>query len=345
VTADRRPDRRWTRVLRAAHVAAGACLVAAAAPASAAPLATPAPAAGPSTAPIGQAAPYLTLGWGDPPSPPTVMAATGIRQFTLAFVLAGRGCLPLWDGSRPLLGGPDAASIGAIRAAGGDVSVSAGGWSGRKLGTACRTPAALASAYEQVVDAYGLRAFDVDIEHGEFTSARVRLRVVTALAELQAARPGVRITVTFGTGPTGPDADGRSLIADAAGIGFQPYAWTIMPFDFGAPVADMGATTVAAAEGLRADLVAAYDETPTAAYAHLGISSMNGMTDETDEVVSAADFQTVLAYAQANHIARLTFWMVDRDRSCPKGVAPGNTCSGIAQADWAFTALDAQFTG
>jgi hypothetical protein len=334
---------------RAALVTAGACLVAGAAPAAAGPLASSArstgPTAGPTAAPIGQAAPYLTLGWGDPPSPTALMATTGIRQYTLAFVLAGHGCVPLWDGSRPLSGGTDAASIAAIRAAGGDVSVSAGGWSGRKLGTACRTSAALASAYEQVVDAYGLRAFDVDIEHGEFTSARVRLRVVTALAALQVSRPGVRITVTFGTSPTGPDALGRSLIADAAALGFQPYAWTIMPFDFGVPVADMGTTTVAAAEGLRADLEAAYGESAAAAYAHLGISSMNGVTDESDEVVSAADFQTILGYAQVNHIARLTFWMVDRDRTCPVGVSPGDTCSGIAQADGAFTALDARFTG
>ncbi len=196
-----------------------------------------------------------------------------------------------------------------------------------------------------MVDAYGLRAIDIDIEHGEFTNARVRLRVVAALAQVQAARPGLAITVTFGTTPTGPDADGRSLIADAAGSGFQPSAWTIMPFDFGVPVSDMGATTVAASEGLHADLVAAYGESSAAAYAHLGISSMNGRTDEADETVSAADFQTILTYAQANHLARLTFWMANRDRPCPTGVAPGNTCSGIAQSDWAFTALTARFAG
>ena len=344
MTAHRRGDHRRSRIGHAALVAVGACLVAASVPASAAPR-TPSALISLPAAPVGQAAPYLTLGWGDPPSPTAVMSATGIRQYTLAFVLAGRGCVPMWDGDRPLLGGADGASISAIRAAGGDVSVSAGGWSGRKLGSVCRTPAALASAYGQVVDAYGLRAFDVDIEHGEFTSARVRLRVVTALAELQAARPDLRITVTFATSPTGPDADGRSLVADAARIGFQPFAWTIMPFDFGVPVADMGATTVAAAEGLRADLESAYGESPSAAYAHLGISSMNGVTDEADEVVSVGDFRTILGYARTNHIARLTFWMVNRDRSCPTGVAPGDTCSGIAQADGAFTALDAQFAG
>jgi hypothetical protein len=299
----------------------------------------------PAPPPVGPTAPYLALGWGDPPSPTAVMATTGIRTFTLAFMLAGRGCTPLWDGSRPLLGGSDAASIAAIRADGGDVAVSFGGWSGRKLGTVCHTAAALETAYQQVVDTYDLQAIDIDIEHGEFTSARTRLRVVTALAALQAARPDLRITVTFATTPTGPDAHGRSLLSDAAAVGFQPYAWTIMPFDFGAPEPDMGATTIAAAEGLHADLMATYGESSASAYAHLGISTMNGQTDESDETVSVADFQTILAYAQSNHLARLTFWMVNRDRACPSGVAPGNTCSGIAQADDEFTTLDAGFAG
>ncbi|MGD0880357.1 MAG: chitinase [Acidimicrobiales bacterium] len=306
---------------------------------------SPAPVASAATAPVGQAAPYLTLGWGDPPLPTAVMAATGIRDFTLAFILAGHGCVPLWDGTRPLLGSSDAASVAAIRAAGGDVSVSFGGWSGKKLGTVCSTPAALAAAYGKVVSAYGLQAIDIDIEHGEFTSAATRKRVVAALAELQATDPPLQISITFGTTPTGPDADGTSLIHDAAVLGFQPYAWTIMPFDFGAPESDMGATSVAAAQGLHDDLMAAYGESSSAAYAHMGISSMNGRTDETDETVSLADFQTILTYAQDNHLARLTFWMVDRDRPCPAGTAPGNTCSGIAQAPYAFTALDARFQG
>ncbi len=345
MAAARQRQRGSSRVRSAVRVVATAA-VALIVPAASSVLAaapTGAPAASAAVAPVGQAAPYLTLGWGDPPPPTAVMAATGIHDFTLAFVLAGHGCVPLWDGSRPLLGGSDAASIAAIRAAGGDVSVSFGGWSGRKLGTACSTPAALAAAYGQVVSDYGLQAIDIDIEHGEFTSARTRLRVVTALSELQSADPGLQISITFGCSPTGPDKDGLSLIHDAAALGFQPWAWTIMPFDFGVPESDMGATSVAAAQGLHADLMAAYDESSSAAYAHMGISSMNGQTDETDETVSLADFQTILTYAQDDHLARLTFWMVDRDRPCPAGTAPGNTCSGIAQAPDAFTAMDARF--
>src|SRR4051812_26346610 len=80
------------------------------------------------------AAPYIFLGWGDPPSPAAVMQATGVRSFTMAFVLSGGGCAPAWDGSRGLSGGPDESAINEIRAAGGDVVPSFGGWSGNKLG-------------------------------------------------------------------------------------------------------------------------------------------------------------------------------------------------------------------
>ncbi len=295
--------------------------------------------------PVSTAAPYLTLGWGDPPDPTTVMAATGIHDFTLAFVLAHRGCTPAWDGTRPLLGGSDAATIAAIRSAGGDVSVSFGGWSGRKLGTVCRTPTALAAAYEQVIHAYGLAAIDVDIEHTEFSRPATRLRVVTALRQVQVDDPSVEITITFGTTPAGPDADGRSLIADAVSVGLQPFAWTIMPFDFGTPESDMGAASVAAAEGLHADLMSAYGESSAVAYAHMGISSMNGRTDEADETVGPTDYRTILGYAETEHLARVTFWMVDRDRACTSGETPGNSCSGIAQTPWEFTTLTAGYTG
>jgi chitinase len=295
--------------------------------------------------PVELAAPYEYLGWGDPQPPASVISATGIDDVTLAFMLSHGKCNPEWDGERPLLGGPDQAAIEAVRAAGGDVSVSFGGWSGKKLGSSCKTPAALAGAYQKVIDAYSLRAIDVDIEHGEFTSKKTRLRVIEALASVQRANPGLEISITFGTAQNGPERDGQSLIADAAAIGFQPSVWTIMPFDFGAPVADMGAVSIAAAEGLEREVAARYGLTAAVAYAHVGISSMNGHTDESDETVSAANFATMLAFAQERHLGRLTFWALNRDRACSGKLDEGESCSGIAQQPYEFTELLAQFHG
>jgi len=294
--------------------------------------------------PVEMAAPYEYLGWGDPQPPASVIEQGGVRDLTLAFILDKGACKPEWEGRQPLLGGSDARAIESIRAAGGEVDVSFGGWSGRKLGNSCRTPAALAAAYEDVVETYGLRAIDIDIEHTELSSAKVRKRVVEALARVRAKDPGLEISVTFPSSERGPETTGLSLISDAAAIGFMPSSWTIMPFDFGPALTDMGEASVHAVEALASDLVSAYGTSTAAAYEHAGISSMNGDTDERSETVSLEDFRTMLAFAQAQHLARLTFWAVDRDRPCGGG-APEEECSGIAQEPLAFTGLVAQYHG
>lgn len=308
-------------------------------------LASPLDAALADTQPVELAAPYEYLGWGSPQPPAGVLAASGVKDLTLAFMLSHGKCNPAWDGKRALLGGADQRAIEAVRAAGGDVDVSFGGWSGAKLGSSCKTPQALAAAYQKVIDAYSLHAIDIDIEHGEFTNKKTRLRVVAALAAVQRANAGLEISITFGTDQTGPDRNGQSLIADAAAIGFQPSVWTIMPFDFGAPVADMGQTSIKAAEGLEREVATRYGLATVQAYEHIGISSMNGTTDEPDETVSAVNFQAMLAFAQQHHLGRLTFWSVNRDRPCAAKGAESDACSGIEQQPYEFSDLLAQYHG
>ncbi len=295
--------------------------------------------------PIELAAPYEYLGWGEPQPPASVIAGTGLHDLTLAFILSRGKCNPEWDGQRPLLGGSDQAAIEDIRAGGGEVDVSFGGWSGKKLGSVCKSPGALAAAYQKVISAYSLHAIDIDIEHGEFTKAATRERVIEALALVQAANPGLEISITFGTAETGPEADGVSLIDDAAALGFQPSAWTIMPFDFGPPLTDMGHASIRAVEGLASDLVSAYRVSEAFAYEHAGVSSMDGDTDEKSETVSVANLETILGFAQSHHLARLTFWAVNRDRQCAGGENSGEDCSGIAQAPYAFSDVIAAYHG
>jgi hypothetical protein len=69
---------------------------------------------------------------------------------------------------------------------------------------------------------------------------------------------------------------------------------------------------------------------------------MNGNTD-VGEVITPADFRTILAWAQPRHLARLTFWSLNRDRPCTGG--PADSCSGIAQQPWEFTRTFAPYTG
>ncbi len=284
-------------------------------------------------------APYLYNGWGSPPSPTTVMNATGVKWFTLAFVLSNGYCNPQWDGGRPLTGGVDQQTVNTVRAAGGDVIPSFGGWSGNKLESSCSSAGELAAAYQKVINAYGLKAIDIDIEADAYASATVQQRTVDALKTVKANNPGIKVYVTFGTGQSGPD---DSLIRKASASGLTVDSWTIMPFDFGGAGQNMGNLTVSAAEGLKNAVKGAYGYTDDQAYRHTGISSMNGITDD-NETVTVADFRTILAYAQQRHLARLTFWSVNRDRPCTGGGA--DTCSGVSQQPWDFTKVFAQYAG
>ncbi|MEU6235117.1 chitinase [Kitasatospora sp. NPDC047058] len=290
------------------------------------------------------AAPYEYLGWGSPQKPVDVMKATGVKWFTLAFILSDGGCNPKWDGSRPLAGGSDEAAIKSIRAAGGDVMVSVGGWSGNKLGEKCSSASALAGAYQKVIDAYRLKALDVDIENTEFSNATVRQRVVDALKIVKSKNPGIVTYVTMGTTPSGPDANGKDLIKRGAAAGLANDGWVVMPFDFGGHSGTMGQATVSALDGLKAAVKSAYGYSDDAAYRHIGVSSMNGRTDEAGETVTTADFRTILGYAKQHHLARFAFWSVNRDRACGSGTE-ADACSGIAQSPYEFTKIVVQYQG
>jgi hypothetical protein len=289
----------------------------------------------------GRGAPYLYMGWGSPPNPQTVMSATGIKWFTMAFINASGGCNPAWDSSRPLSGSADANAIAQIKAAGGQVVPSFGGWSGTKLGPNCSTPAALAGAYQQVINAYGLKAIDIDIENSdEFENEAVQDRILNALKIVKQNNPGVQTILTFGTATTGPNSYGNRLIDQSKALGAGVDVYTIMPFDFGGG-ADMYASTVSAANGLRDKLKSTFGWSDATAYAHLGISGMNGLSDQ-QELTSLSAWTQITNWAKTNKIARLAFWSVNRDRGCPGGGVQ-STCSGIAQNDWDFTKVTAGF--
>ena len=287
------------------------------------------------------AAPYLYPGWGNPPAPATIVQATGIKAFTIAFVLASNGCNPAWDGATGLTGGVHASTIAAIRAAGADVVPSIGGWSGNKLGPNCSTPEALAGAYQKVIDTFGLKAIDIDIENtDEFENYVVADRIVDALKIVKQRNPGVKTILTFGTTPSGPNAHGVRLIQQAKAKNANIDIFTQMPFDFSGH-ADMYAANVGATEGLKNVLKSTFGWTDAEAYSRIGISGMNGLSDQ-QELTTVETWTRIRDYAKSKNLARFSFWAVNRDRGCAGGGVVSD-CSGIAQADWAFTKVTAGF--
>jgi chitinase len=72
---------------------------------------------------------------------------------------------------------------------------------------------------------------------------------------------------------------------------------------------------------------------------------MNGRTD-SGEYFTQDDFQTVLDYATGHHMARFTFWSLNRDRQCNPRDNNGQVsgvCSSVPQADWDFAKYSVQF--
>ncbi len=258
------------------------------------------------------AAPYLYLGWGNPPSATSVMSQTGVRAFTMAFILSSGGCNPAWDGSRPLTGGVDQQTINAIKAAGGQVQISFGGWSGNKLGPNCSTPAAYAGAVQQVINAHQPHVVDFDIENAdEFENTAVQDRILRGLIIVKQNNPNVKIAVTIGTGRSGPEGAGTRLINRAAELGVPIDNYTIMPFNFGS--SNIAQDTINASEGLKNQLKAANGWSDAQAYAHMGISGMNGSSDQ-GEVTTTAAWTQIRDYARNNGLTRLAFWSVNRDQ-------------------------------
>jgi chitinase len=294
----------------------------------------------PRAVPLG-GAPYIFPATSNSPNPVTAMKSTGVKAYTLAFILARSGCNPAWDGSGSLTGSAIVNRINAIRNAGGDVVVSFGGFSGSKLGNACGSAAALAGAYQKVIDAYKLRAIDIDLEAGEVSQGA---KVIQALKITKQKNPSVQLILTLGVGTNGLEGGEARLPALDAAAGSPVDVWTVMPFDFGGQNgANMGKLSVSVTRKVHAQLKSTHKNlTDAQIYAKQGISSMNGKTD-VGETVKVSDFQTMLGFAQSNHLARFTFWTINRDRgNCGK---TSDTCSGISQKPLDFTKVIGQFHG
>jgi chitinase len=291
-------------------------------------------------------APYLMPFDNSPPDALAVMNATGQKAFQLAFILApnGGGCTPTWDGTRAVSADTEAAAlISRIRGNGGDVSVSIGGYGGTKLGQTCGTPAATAAAYQQVVTKYGLKAIDFDLEEPEYENAAAVHNELGAAQILQRDNPGLYVSVTTAGTAAGTGWFGTQMLLDAKSLGFTPNNYSIMPFDGGFNGAS---AQTSALEAFHSLLMSTFGWDSATAYAHEGVSMMNGRSD-AGEYFRQADFQTVLDYATGHHLARYTYWSVNRDRQCPdpNQSTTSGTCSSVPQTAWEFTKYTARFAG
>lgn len=156
------------------------------------------------TVPVGSGpprfAPYVDMTLWPTPDLAAISAASGTRAFTMAFVVTGTAaCTPAWGGVLAVTDQGVRDRVTTLRAAGGSIVVSFGGTSGVELAQSCTTPAALADAYQSVIDLYGPRT----------TS--------TSTSRARVGRSGVRRPPQPGHGPARPAHGDRRARAYASG--------------------------------------------------------------------------------------------------------------------------------
>ncbi|HTD22247.1 MAG TPA: carbohydrate-binding protein [Terriglobales bacterium] len=269
-----------------------------------------------------------------------ISQASGIKVFTLAFIIDNGGCGAGWAGLGVILPNdsfPDGTTmlsrINALRSAGGDVIVSFGGANGIELGQACGSAAAVQAQYQAVINKYNVKMLDFDIEGAPIADTAAVDRRNAALAGLQAANPGLIISYTLPVLPSGLTQDGVNLLANAKSHGVKVSVVNIMAMDYGsiANPNTMGQNAIAAANSTLGQIQSVGLSTM------LGITPMIGRNDVSPEVFTENDAQTVLNFAKPNgNISRLAFWSVARDNGgCSGVVSP--SCSGISQNTWDFS--------
>ncbi|KAI2800446.1 hypothetical protein BLOT_012952 [Blomia tropicalis] len=304
-----------------------------------------------------KAAPYYMPLDNDPQNIDDIVANSGIRHFIFAFVLATTDgqCIPTWDGLKSQRVEDDRKvleMIGKVRSHGGDVSISFGGYNGVELGHVCRSPEQLASAYQLVIDKYGLTHVDFDIEGDDLGAVDEELKRFHAIKILkhnaQTKGRQLHVTLTMPCTTVGLSELGKAEIKRAISVQQDLIdLYKIMAFDYGGPGGSMSDSVIQIMEmihqqigSLRTDL------NVEQIYEHMGIILMNGHTDQPSEMFTLDTFEHVMNYARTKHYGRLSYWSLNRDRPCPSGKNFGwaaGTCSSIVQTPWQFTKIIAKF--
>lgn len=303
-------------------------------------------------------APYFQSYTGADPA--VVSRDSGARYLTMAFLQTQTtgSCDVLWNGNpaTPVARATYGSQIARIRAAGGDVIPSFGGYSADSTATeiadSCTDVGRIAAAYEKVVTTYGVTRLDMDIEDASLNNTAAIDRRNQAIHMVQRwadreHRP-LQIVYTLPTTPAGPESNAVNVLASAIRYSARVDIVNIMTFDYyDDQPHEMAADTKTAAEGLLGTLRTLYPHrAEIELWRMVGVTEMLGIDDygsggETGplEVFTLADARTIADWAARRHIGELSFWALGRDNGGCPGVPGSDDCSGVVQGPYEFTRI------
>jgi len=287
---------------------------------------------------------------------PAVARKSGARYLTLAFLQTPKkgSCTVAWNGDpRQVVkpGGRYVHQVRELRAMGGDVVPSFGGYSADHAGTeiadSCTSVPKIAKAYESVVTTYGVSRLDMDVEDHSLSNKAGIERRSEAIALLQqwAARTHrtVQIVFTIGVEPWGLPGNCFAVLKSAAAHGVR-FTVNIMTFDYYIKASrtgiEMGTAALKALNGTHAQLGQLYPHlSQRRLWALEGLTILPGIDDyrKKTEVTYLNDAQTIAAFARSHGLPEISIWAIQRDNGGCPGAIDSNSCSGIKQSTWAFS--------
>jgi chitinase len=298
--------------------------------------------------PAQYAAPYVET-WNSASAMASAQSATGLKYFTLAFILDGGGCNATFNGNVSISDSSWTSAINSLRASGGDVIASFGGAAGTELGLSCTSVSTLKAQYKKVIDTLNLTRVDFDIEGSALDNTTANDRRNQALAQLQSeyAAAGKKLDVqyTLPVMPTGLLQNSLNLLNNAKSNGLTVNLVNLMTMDYGSAM-DMGQAAINAATALHTQLGQIWTtKTSAQLWAMEGNTPMIGVNDTTSEVFSTSNASTLESFAKTNGIQELAFWALGRDKACSTNGTLSSTCSGTSQSAYQFSSIFNSITG
>ena len=222
------------------------------------------------------------------------------------------------------------ANITALSNAGLPYVVSTGGAAGSFT---CSSTAGMASFLSRYYTPQML-GVDFDIEAGQ-TQAQIN-SLIAAAAYGQSLHPNLRFSFTLATLAAsdgsygGLNATGDMVVKAIKASSLSNYTINLMVMDYGTAgpsicvvvngQCDMAQSAIQAAKNLQ--------HTYGIPLSKIELTPMIGMNDNTSEVFTVANTDTVVNYAVSNGLAGLHFWSLDRDTPCSSSWA-SPTCNSV----------------
>ncbi|KAJ3218152.1 hypothetical protein HDU67_006556 [Dinochytrium kinnereticum] len=246
---------------------------------------------------------------------------TGVKYFTLGFIVASTKGGPSWGGYYDAEEGFLLDKVKQLRELGGDVIVSFGGAAGAELALVSSNPEQLADKYMKVIQLYEPKWVDFDIEGAALNGVDVasqatieRRNIALNLIRRRTPWP-LKISYTLPVNPGGLDDVSVALLQNAVMNGAKVDVVNIMAMDYGSYYAPNGATgmggyAISAASKTREQLEI------IGMKAQVGITPMIGKNDVATEVFRLEDALSIAKWAKGStYVSYLGMWSANRDNA------------------------------